>query len=377
MSNKPKITFKKKGASNEKKLANLKLRKKIEEEDSGNPNKRITDVLTKLVKQISEENKTIADKDLKKKNLFRIKSFYKAIMILKEHPIEIKSGDEAKELKGIGQGMADRIDEILETGTLDELRDGDEPVSEETQAVDDLITVSGIGEKTALRFYRDYGIKNVTDLMKRWREGNFTVSKHKLTHHIELGLKYYDDFRVRIPREEIDRFYPMVKEFTHELDQKLMFEIAGSYRRKKADSGDVDILLSHPDLKTKDDLAGANKNYLALFVEKLMDEGLLIDHLDEDFSSYYKGIILLDKIPRRIDVMIIPNQTWAAALMHNTGSGPFNQRIRAYALSKGYHLSQHGLFRVKEGEKKLIPTISEREIFDVLGVQYLKPEERD
>ena len=81
MSNKPKITFKKKGASNEKKLANLKLRKKIEEEDSGNPNKRITDVLTKLVKQISEENKTIADKDLKKKNLFRIKSFYKAIMI--------------------------------------------------------------------------------------------------------------------------------------------------------------------------------------------------------------------------------------------------------------------------------------------------------
>jgi DNA polymerase/3'-5' exonuclease PolX len=243
--------------------------------------------------------------------------------------------------------------------------------------VDDLVTVSGIGEKTALRFYRDYGIKSVADLISQWRKGVFTVSKHKLTHHIELGLKYYDDFRVRIPRDEIDRFLPTVKKYVRELDSKLMFEIAGSYRRKKADSGDIDILLSHPDLKTKDDLASASRNYLALFVEKLLDEGLLIDHLDEDFTSYYKGVILLDKIPRRIDVMIIPNQTWAAALMHNTGSGPFNQRIRGYALSKGYHLSQHGLFRVKDGEKTIIPTTSEREIFDILSVQYLKPEERD
>tara|TARA_R100001163_G_C5068366_1_gene208513 strand:+ start:5244 stop:6410 length:1167 start_codon:yes stop_codon:yes gene_type:complete len=384
---KPKITLKKKltlsrpaekkNEKNEKKVIDLKLKKKAEIPDTY-PNKALVEVLNKLVKQIADENKSIADKDLKKKNQFRIKSFYRAIMILREHPEKITSGDQAKQLKGIGQGMADRIDEILETGTLDELENGDE-LGPETKAVDDLITISGIGEKTALRFYRDYGIKGVDDLLKRWREGTFAVGKHKLTHHIELGLKYYDDFRVRIPRAEIDEFYPKVVAFAQDLDSDLIAEIAGSYRRKKADSGDIDILLSHPKLKSKTDLEKSKTNYLAEFVEKLMDEGLLIDHLDEDFTSYYKGVILLDKIPRRIDVMIIPNDTFAAALMHNTGSGPFNQRIRAHAMMKGYHLSQHGLYKVVDGRKEdsPIPTKSEREIFDILGVKYLKPEERD
>jgi DNA polymerase/3'-5' exonuclease PolX len=392
MASKSKIVLKKKlSLSNEKDnseskpeksekstLVNLKLRKKADDEDSSNPNRKIIEVLMKLIKQIQAENKSIADKSEKTKNEFRVKSMFKAMMILKEHPKEIRSGEEAKELKGIGQGIADRIDEILETGTLNELADK-EVVNEETKAVDDLITVNGIGEKTALRFYRDYGIKSVADLMERWREGKFTVDKYKLTHHIELGLKYYDDFRVRIPREEIDNFNVKVNTFIKDLDSKLIYEIAGSYRRKKPDSGDIDILMSHPDLKTKSDLEKSSKNYLALFIEKLLDEGIIIDHMDEDFSSYYKGVILLDKIPRRLDVMIIPHNTWAAALMHNTGSGPFNQRIRAHAMMKGYHLSQHGLYKVVNGQKEEEPieTTSEKQIFDILGVVYLRPEERD
>ena len=77
--------------------------------------------------------------------------------------------------------------------------------------------------------------------------------------------------------------------------------------------------------------------------------------------------------------MIIPYGTWAAALMHNTGSGPFNQRIRAHAMMRGYHLSQHGLYKVTNGQKEENPieTTTEKQIFDTLGVVYLKPEERD
>lgn len=366
-------------SSDNKKLVNLRLRKPAEDEDGDQPNGLIIELLTKLAKQIGVANKTIADKSEKTKNDFRVKSMFKAINILKEHPTKITSGSEAKELKGIGQGLADRIDEILTTGTLSELTDEEEVMSDEAKAVNDLITVNGIGDKTALRFYRDYGIKSVADLMNRWREGKFTVDKYKLTHHIELGLKYYDDFRVRIPREEINNFNTLANKLITSLDSKLIYEIAGSYRRKKPDSGDIDILMSHPNLKTKADLEKSPKNYLALLVEKLLDEGLIIDHLDEDFSSYYKGVILLDKIPRRIDIMIIPHNTWAAALMHNTGSGPFNQRIRAYAMMKGYHLSQHGLYKVTNGQKEEDPieTTSEKQIFDTLGVVYLKPEDRD
>jgi len=371
---KQKITIKKK-LSSKPKLISLRLKKKVEEEDS-NPNQKLTDVLKKLVKQISDENKSIDDKNLKKKNNFRIKSLYRAIMALKDHPTAIKSGSDAKEIKGIGKGTADRIDEILTTGTLSELED---VVNEETKAIDDLVTVSGIGEKTALRFHRDYGIKSVADLIDRWQKGTFKIETHKLTHHIELGLKYYDDFSVRIPRQEIEDFTPKIKQFLKEINPNIIFEIAGSYRRKKVDSGDIDILISHPDLKTKADLVEAKENYLSMFVEKLLEEGYLIDHLDQDFHSYYKGVVLMDQIPRRIDIMIIPNHTWAAALMHNTGSGPFNQRIRAHAMMHGYHLSQHGLYKVIHGKKDEhpIPTVSEKQIFEILGVEYLKPEDRD
>jgi len=378
---KKKISEKDQPKEDEKKpgMIDLRLKKKADEEDNQRVNQKIIDGLTDLVKQVTAENKTISDKSLKTKNEFRIRSMWKAISIIKDHPDKITSGEQAKELKGIGQGLADRIDEILSTGTLEELDDEKMVLNDEAKAVDDLVTVNGIGEKTALRFYRDYSITSVADLMERWREGTFTIEKHKLTHHIELGLKYYDDFRVRIPRDEIDNFNVLVKTLVKDLDSKLMYEIAGSYRRKKPDSGDVDILISHPDLKTKSDLEKSKKNYLALLVEKLLDEGLIIDHLDEDFASYYKGVILLDKIPRRIDIMIIPHNTWAAALMHNTGSGPFNQRIRAHAMMKGYHLSQHGLYKVTNGQKEDEPieTTSEKQIFDILGVVYLRPEERD
>lgn len=356
----------------------LRLKKKpIDKTD--NINSKITDVLTKLVKQITDENKSITDKKEKTKNEFRIRSMWKAINIIKDHDMLITSGDDAMQLKGIGEGIANRIDTILMTGTLPELIDDTEPINEETKAVNDLVTVNGIGDKTALRFYRDYGIKSVQDLIDRWQNGTFKVDKHKLTHHIELGLKYYDDFKIRIPRDEIDAFYPLVQKYLNQIDPDIIFDIAGSYRRKKATSGDIDILISHKKLKTKDDIKSSKTNYLSLFIDKLLSEGLLIDHMDQDFESYYKGVILLKTIPRRIDVMIIPYNTYAAALLHNTGSGDFNQRIRIRAMTLGYHLSQHGLYKIVDGQKsdEPIPTKSEKEIFDILKVKMLAPEERD
>ena len=357
----------------------LRLKKPIDRTD--NINKSITDVLTRLVQQMANENKSVTDKSEKTKNEFRIRSIWKAINIIKDHNMLITSGDDAKQLKGIGQGIADRIDLILATGTLPELptEGSTESVNEETTAVNDLITVNGIGDKTALRFYRDYDIKSVADLIEKWQQGTFKVDKHKLTHHIEIGLKYYDEFNIRIPREEIDNFYPQVEKFLGEIDSNIIFDIAGSYRRKKATSGDIDILISHKKLKTKDEIEASKTNYLSLFIDKLLDEGLLIDHLDQDFETYYKGVILLKDVPRRIDVMIIPYNTYAAALLHSTGSGEFNQRIRIRAMTMGYHLSQHGLYRIVDGVKseEPIPTKTEKEIFDILKVKMMAPEDRD
>lgn len=399
MADRPKITLKRRGSSPKrkiifkkktqskttesktlelktKKLVSLRRKKKLDEED-GNLNQKITDILEKLVQQILDENKSITDKVLKKKNRWKVNSFRKAIVTLKEHDEEITTGYQAQQLPGIGTGTAERIDIILETGTLPELED---VVNEETTAVESLMTVHGIGSEHALEFYRKYDVKTVTDLIRKWQAGEIVVGKHQLTRDMEIGLKYYDDFLKRIPREEIDEFHQTLTRIFRQIDPKLVFTIVGSYRRKKATSGDIDILMTHRDIKTQGELDQAPINYLSLIIDRLLDENLIIDHLNLNVISYYKGVILLKDTPRRIDIMITSLYAYPAAILHGTGSGSFNQRLRAHAMKKGYTLSQKGLFELDEkGKKKAlpIPVRNEKEIFEILGVEYLPPEDRD
>lgn len=367
-----KIKFKQKASE----LVSLRKKKTIEENE-GNLNQKITEVLEQLVQQISDENKSITDKKLKTKNNWRIRSIRKAIAAIKEHDEEITSGYAAKQIPGVGDGVADRIDIILETGTLPELED---VVNEETKAVESLMTIHGMGAVHALDFYRKYGVKSATDLIKKWQAGEIVVGKHQLTHDMEIGLKYYDDFIKRIPRSEIDEFKEIITPMIKEIDPKLVFTIVGSYRRKKATSGDIDILMAHKDLKTQKELDAAPDSYLSKLIDKLLDEGLITDHLSLNVTSYYKGVILFKDTPRRIDIMITPLYAYPAAILHGTGSGPFNQRLRAHAMKKGYTLSQKGLFELdSKGKKKPdpLPVHSEQDIFRILGVQYLPPEDRD
>ena len=182
---------------------NLKLKKKLDQEDE-NVNSHITDVLQQLVSQIEAENKSIDDKKLKTKNRWRISSLRKAIGILKEHPEEITSGFEAKKLNGIGDGTADRIDIILETGTLPELEN--DVVNEEIEAVESLMTIHGIGESHALDFYRRFGVKSAADLIKLWQNKGIEVGKYQLSKDMEIGFnsKFMIEMLNNIGSEEIN-----------------------------------------------------------------------------------------------------------------------------------------------------------------------------
>lgn len=364
------------------KLVHLRRRKRADENGGGsNKNSKITDVLERLITQISNENKSETDPSLKKKNQWRVRSLIKAVGILKSWPEEITSGKQALEIPGIGKGIADRIDEILQTGTLTELKD-DMGETDESRAVRSLMTVHGIGEKHALDFYRKYGVRSAEELISLWKSGGIKVGKYQLSHTMEIGLKYYHDFLKKIPREEIDQFNVMLKGLFLGIDKKLGYEICGSYRRKKDFSGDIDVLFAHADIKVKADLDLSQVNYLKIVVDKLIEDGYIIDSLDQNIDKYYKGVVrtLDGGAARRIDIMIIPLWSFPTAVLHATGSGDFNQDIRIHAMKKGYTLSQHGLFKLRadgKPEEDPIPVSSEEEVFEILGLYYVPPEERN
>jgi len=380
MSSKPKITLKVKPSAKPK-LRDLRKMKSQVSDTTVNLNENITSVLQKLIDQIKDENRKETDRKVKTSNNFRMKQLRQAIATLTNHPDAIDSGASAMKLKGIGKGIGQRIDTILETGTLPDELKTDSGQDEEVEAVRDLSTVTGIGEAHALTFYRKFGIRSVSDLQKKFKAGEIKLAKNQLTHHMVIGLKYYDDFNTRIPRDEITESSNTLDQVIKHLQGKhgkgLKYLICGSYRRELKSSGDMDVLITSPKYQTYEELHGAKVRVLSELVEYLTQERFLIDHLTQDIATKYMGVCQIRDLARRIDIRMVAHESWPSAMLYFTGSGAFNVRMRNVALSQGYTLNEYGLYPLKNGQKGTpVKVASEKDIFETLGLMYIEPKER-
>lgn len=70
----------------------------------------------------------------------------------------------------------------------------------------------------------------------------------------------------------------------------------------------------------------------------------------------------------------MPCESYYSALLYFTGSGSFNKKMRSVAINAGYLLNEYGLF--KRDTKKMIKVKSEKDIFDILNMEYLEPQFR-
>jgi DNA polymerase beta len=292
---------------------------------------------------------------------FKYIAINKALSYIKAYEYPIKSGKYAKEhIANIGDGIANRIDEIIKTGTLKELPN--EYNEDIINATNNLLKITGLGE-TKIKKLINMGITNVDHYIKAVEEG-----KIKSTHHIDIGIKYYDDFQKRIPRQEIEKMEIILKKELNILNSSLIFNICGSYRRGKNTCGDIDILITNKDENDK-------IQYLPLYIKKLTKIGFLIDNLTVNGQKKYMGVCKIDKFARRIDIRFVNYSAYYAALIYFTGSKNFNIYIRNKAIEKKYSLNEYGL--KDKNTNNLICLHTEKEIFDLLGIDYCEPTERD
>lgn len=204
---------------------------------------------------------------------------------------------------------------------------------------------------------------------------------YKLTSHQLLGVKYFHDMSQKIPREEVQRAERILTTSAKHMNKDLILKLCGSYRRGRAKSGDIDCLITHPDIKTMEDLDISSVNVLAKFVELLTNIDFLVDHLTDFGKSKYMGFCIIkqsgkkNNIARRIDIRFIPFDSYGTALLYFTGSKTFNTQMRTHALGKGYSLNEYGLKRLTDNI--LIPCKTEEEVFKILDYPFKKPEERD
>jgi DNA polymerase/3'-5' exonuclease PolX len=332
----------------------------------------------RLIAFINEESdKAQNEKDLKKvtSNQFRLKQLKNVLGLLKKYPtkITLENYKELINVQGIGKSSVDRIKEILEKGSLSELGKFVDQNKEKKKILDDLESVVGIGHSHALEFYNQ-GVKSVADLKKKIKSGDVEVNEK-----IQLGLKYYGKFQGNIPRKEITSVYKIIVDIIKQLNKKVpeekqfIFEICGSYRREKPTSGDIDILISKKsDIDSKENYLENIVKFLKEPLKKNDDKPLLIDDLtDKNIETKYMGFCRYkDNPPRRIDIRFIPYESWWSALLYFTGSADLNKKMRQIAKTKNLKLSEYGLF--KENSKPLKIT-SERDVFDILEMEYLHP----
>ncbi len=344
-------------------------------EEPSNPNNDILFMIDTLIKVTTEIKAGAAPKDRVALS-HKITSFIKARDSIRGYPKAIKSGSQAKkEIPGVGEGIAKRIDEFIKTGTLAELESLIKP---EAKIIMDLCTVTGIGEVKARNLMENFQVTSVQDLIEKYKAGLIRVATNQLTHHIAIGLDFYYDLQQRMSWEEADAISKRVKELVRQFDTDLIVTVCGSYRRKRPTCGDIDVLISHPGLPSEEDMEKA-ANALPKIVARMETAGLLIGHLTAQGGTKYMGVCRIPGgLGRRIDIRFVPHDSLGAATLYFTGSGKFNKLMRFRANQRGYTLNEYGLYHYVNSVKgKQVPTHTENDVFSILRFVYLEPELRE
>ena len=305
----------------------------------------------------SPSDKAIAKQ--KQNRRFAISAIQRAIEQILAVDFEIQAGEDALIIPGVGKGTAARIDEFFETGTLEELK-GFVP-----RKTSDLEKVFGVGPALSKK-YADMGILTVGELRQAITSGYL-----KVTDQIVEGILHYRDLLSRIPRSEMDFYNDIFKRLQRsgKLGPYTRFDLLGSYRRGSPDCGDLDVLVTSKENP---------KTLLSEFLAELKRRKMLVAYLSEG-ATKFAGIIKHPKIGigRRIDMRYVPIRSYPFALLYYTGSASFNVKMRNIFLSRGFSLSEYGLKNKKEANPMVKNIRTETDIFNLIGYQYIKPEDRD
>ncbi|ETS87556.1 hypothetical protein PFICI_01384 [Pestalotiopsis fici W106-1] len=313
---------------------------------------------------------------------WRVTAYRRAISALRQQSTKILTSSQAKDIAGIGDRLADKIEEIVTTGRLRRLEEAANEPNHEAREL--FLKVYDVGLQTAEKWIAQ-GYRTLDDLLER----------ANLSRNQRIGVEHFDDLNTRIPRAEVEALGDHVRRVARELDSRVELLIGGSYRRGSDSSGDIDFIVTKKGTTASADLGP----FLDELVGRLMRQGFLTAGLAtsrSDTGNKWHGCCVLPKeefpgdrtqykpIWRRIDFLLVPETEFGAALLYFTGNDLFNRSMRLLGDKKGMCLNQRGLFRgvirgpgrVKYTDGELVEGRDEKKIFEALGVQWREPHQR-
>jgi len=258
-------------------------------------------------------------------------------------------------IPGIGESMADKIEEYLKTGKIKywECLKKKTPVN-----MEELTQVEGLGPKKVKVLYQKLGIRNLKELEK-------AIKTHKISPLFGFGEKTEKNILEGITflkrakgRFLLGEILPVVKEVYEKLQSLKGVERvdpAGSVRRMKETIGDVDLLV-------------ISKN-----PQVVMDFFVSLPGIIKIWGKGTTKASVRMRGGFDMDIRVVPKRSYGSALQYFTGSKEHNIATRKIAITLGLKLSEYGLFR----GPKMIAGKTEEEIYKALGMDWVPPEMRE
>jgi DNA polymerase (family 10) len=297
---------------------------------------------------------------IKGESMYRVAAYRRAAESLRSwgEPAEALAREgRLREIPGVGEAIAEKIQEMITTGRLSFY----EHLTDEVPAsLLEVLQVSDVGPKKAALFWKELGITTVEELEAAAREGRLRElpgmgrrSEEKVIQGIEaLRRRQTDRMPIGQARPLADSLLARIRG----MPGVVAAEAAGSLRRWRETVGDIDLVVGC------DDRQGVVRAFVGLEdVERVKGEG------DTKASVVLKGGI-------DVQLWVHPVDRYGSALQYATGSQAHNVRLRELAQNQGLSLSEHGF---KRADGTMIRCAQEEQVYQQLGLPWIPPELRE
>lgn len=297
--------------------------------------------------------------EIEEANPFRVRAYRNAARTIRGLGREVgeilAEGEDLTRLPGIGKDLAAKIEEILATGhakALDKLH------KEVPASLEALLKIPGLGPKRVKVLYKELNIKNLKQLENSARSGKLSSLSGfgaKTEQRILDAVGAHRSLEKRFLRNVAKQYAEPLVHYLQAVAAVNDVVVAGSYRRGKETVGDLDILVT----------AKANSPVMQKFVA--------YDEVVEVVSKGKTRSTVFLRNGLQVDLRVVEQQSFGAALHYFTGSKAHNIQVRRLGQQRGLKINEYGVFK---GEKSIAGK-TEESVFKSVGLPFIPPELRE
>jgi DNA polymerase (family 10) len=305
---------------------------------------------------IAEAFRRLADLlEIEGGNEFRVRAYRNAAATVEGLPHDaarmLDEGEDLSELPGIGEDLAGKIETLIETGELPLLKELEARVPE---GLAEITHVAGIGPKRAWKLYEVLDIETIDALRKAAEAGEVREIEgfgEKTEANIIDALGRFEGGEKRLRLMDAEHIAEPMIAYIREIEGVKQAVIAGSYRRQKETVGDLDILVT----------AKRGSDVMDRFVE--------YDEVDEVVSKGDTRSTVILQSGFHVDLRVVAEVSYGAALFYFTGSKAHNIAVRKRAIDRGWKLNEYGLFE----DDERIAGKTEEEVYEKVDLTFIPP----